>query len=876
MKPSTEGEANIEPSNIDDLVKGLGQIAENGYQLNDDYDKYLIEISKLLAHDDEFRSSNLYLASIQALELHFLPILTTLSNHRSNKSHIQLVITILANMTLPLECCSPGCLAINSIGSSMKIQNALLQYKKAFLANHESTALLVKFVRMYAINFNENITSKDRQKDLDTIIANNSLVLIRNLLHVPAEVELTQFEPYKSQRSQCPFGCPCCDGDNNPREEWQSIYRKLVWNLLAQGIDDAILSVLNLKDHQVLNQGLVQLITLLFKDQPVLKMQHILQSGRILRESSDDDLESDSSSSLQRSSSSSILSGESSSPSSSQSLAQIESNENEKWHSKTSDSGVSSEQRTSGDDTSSSREASDVRNENDPSKDEKLEGKEITNVSNASEVSDAHVVNIDSNEVQSDLPKENIIVQTATEPSISGANESKVSNSDASSSQPCSLDMAKQVTKQNALDTTVDVTATATTTSTTNVATTTTTITITTTVDASTANVTGSNEASCSDVVKRSNTREEQTSGISNGSSEEETRITRKVIKAHHRPVCQRNESDSSEEYNKKPQASNDTQCRKGRLQTNGYLPNLLRSKCSPSVCLEAAIVTTTRSSSSIASPVIAPWEKKKIYKSFPLDLDSFVPSNQDIGKLLKDFVYKFLHNSFAKLTLELSDQLIGRKINLDLSHFLWLISYFINLAVAIDLEYHHIESLLCPTIFGYLVYQGVTINEDLELLVLTKPMDCATSILREKRKMFLRKMHLIVSALRELFYAIIKYSQKCRGKEERLALKNLRYTLAEMTDLRQLLLLYIRSFVPTIHSKQFLVEAIITHHIAMILLEPVYLEGRFDLPLHLRQFATMQVMDQYGKVLQDFKTNSDFVNDCVLTLIHHGRFLLL
>lgn len=866
MKASTETESkskNIQlSSNMEDLVKRLGQevVETGGYQLSDEFDKCLNEISQLLAHDDEYRSNNLTLAAIEALELHFLPILTTLANYQSNKLHIQMIITILANMTLPLECCSPGCMAINSTGNSMKIQNALLQYKKAFLVNHESTALLVKLIRMYAIHYNENLTIGDGQKDLDTIIANNSLVLIRNLLHVPAEVELTQFEPYKAQRNQCPFGCSCCDGDNNPREEWQSIYRKLVWNLLAQGIDDAILSVLNLKDHQVFNQGLVQLITLLFKDQPVLKLQHILQSGRILRESSDDDLESDSSSSLQRSSSSSILSNESSSPSSSQSLAQIESNENEKWHSKTSDSGVSCEQRTSGDDTSSSREASDVRKENDAVKDEKIDEKEnLSNVSNASdEASDAHVVNIDSNEVQAELHKENMTQMSIV---VSSVETNEPFNGNISKSECLRDKTSTQMKTLRQKD--VDVSGDSGTKTTSK-------------VEVPGASVTGTNEttSACPDVVKRSKKREEQTSGISNGSSEEETRITRKVIKAHHRTVCQRNESDSSEEYNKKPQACSDSQSRKGRLQSSGYLPNMLRSKCSPSVCLEAAMVTITKSSSSIASPVIAPWEKKKIYKSFPLDLDSFVPSNEDIGKLLKDFVYKFLHNAFAKITLELSDQLIGRKINLDLSHFLWLISYFVNLAVAIDLEYHHIESLLCPTIFGYLVYQGVTMNEDLELLVLTKPMDCATTTLREKRKMLLRKMHLIVSALRELFHAIIKYSQKCRGKEERLALKNLRYTLAEMTDLRQLLLLYIRSFVPTIHSKQFLVEVIITHHIAMILLEPVYLEGRFDLPLHLRQFATMQVMDQYGKVLQDFKTNSDFVNDCVLTLMHHGRLI--
>lgn len=28
--------------------------------------------------------------------------------------------------------------------------------------------------------------------------------------------------------------------------------------------------------------------------------------------------------------------------------------------------------------------------------------------------------------------------------------------------------------------------------------------------------------------------------------------------------------------------------------------------------------------------------------------------------------------------------------------------------------------------------------------------------------------------------------------------------------------------------------------------------------------------MEQFGKVIEDFKTNSEFVNDCVFTMMHH------
>lgn len=37
-----------------------------------------------------------------------------------------------------------------------------------------------------------------------------------------------------------------------------------------------------------------------------------------------------------------------------------------------------------------------------------------------------------------------------------------------------------------------------------------------------------------------------------------------------------------------------------------------------------------------------------------------------------------------------------------------------------------------------------------------------------------------------------------------------------------------------------------------------------------LSRFATVDIMRQYGLLLEDFKHNGEFVNNCIFTMMHH------
>ena len=39
---------------------------------------------------------------------------------------------------------------------------------------------------------------------------------------------------------------------------------------------------------------------------------------------------------------------------------------------------------------------------------------------------------------------------------------------------------------------------------------------------------------------------------------------------------------------------------------------------------------------------------------------------------------------------------------------------------------------------------------------------------------------------------------------------------------------------------------------------------------IYFFRFATVEVMRQYGQLLEGFDSNSEFVNDCVFTMMHH------
>jgi timeless protein len=92
------------------------------------------------------------------------------------------------------------------------------------------------------------------------------------------------------------------------------------------------------------------------------------------------------------------------------------------------------------------------------------------------------------------------------------------------------------------------------------------------------------------------------------------------------------------------------------------------------------------------------------------------------------------------------------------------------------------------------------------------------------------------------------------------------------VTELRHLFLLLIRYFKPGVQSKQYLQDLVITNHVFLLLLEKISSNvgygGDFKMFEFVREFSSPLIMQQYGHLLEDFKNNGEFVNDCVFTMM--------
>ncbi|EDV99140.1 GH13197 [Drosophila grimshawi] len=271
-----------------------------------------------------------------------------------------------------------------------------------------------------------------------------------------------------------------------------------------------------------------------------------------------------------------------------------------------------------------------------------------------------------------------------------------------------------------------------------------------------------------------------------------------------------------------------------------------------------------------------APMDKKELRrkklvkrsKSSLINMKGLVqhtPTDDDISNLLKEFTVDFLLKGYNFLVEELHSQLLCNAVPIDTSHFFWLVTYFLKFAAQLELDMEHIDTILTYNVISYLTYEGVNLCEQLELNARQEGSDL---------RPYLRRMHLVVTAIREFLQAIETYSKVTHlSEDDRERLRHLQLQIASTTDLRCLFVLLLRRFNPSIHSKQYLQDLVVTNHILLLILDSAgKLEGGHTIGIanHISQFATLEVMHYYGILLEDFNNNGEFVNDCIFTMMHH------
>ncbi|CAH2104707.1 unnamed protein product [Euphydryas editha] len=265
--------------------------------------------------------------------------------------------------------------------------------------------------------------------------------------------------------------------------------------------------------------------------------------------------------------------------------------------------------------------------------------------------------------------------------------------------------------------------------------------------------------------------------------------------------------------------------------------------------------------------------KRKKIVKRYKANiinvqgLSHNTPTDDDISNVLKEFTVDFLLKGYNTLVRTLHTQILTNiHLEIDTSHFFWLVTYFLKFATQIELDLEHVCSVLSFDIISYLTAEGVNLCEQFELAIKLDGNDL---------KPIIRRLHLVVTAIREFMQAIEVYKKSahiCNDDKE--ALHKLQMKMCETEELRSLFVLLLRLYNPRYHSKQYLQDLIVTNHILLILIDNVVkmpdYKGEINMIDHIRQFSSPEIMYQYGLLLEDYEVNGEFVNDCVFTLMHH------
>lgn len=242
-------------------------------------------------------------------------------------------------------------------------------------------------------------------------------------------------------------------------------------------------------------------------------------------------------------------------------------------------------------------------------------------------------------------------------------------------------------------------------------------------------------------------------------------------------------------------------------------------------------------------------------------------PTDEDISNILKEFTVDFLLKGYGYLVQDLHAKLLNDlQLSIDTSHFFWLVTYFLKFAAQLELDLEHISPVLSYDIVSYLTFEGVNLCEQLELTSRQQGSDL---------KPYLRRIHLVVTAIREFLQALDVYKRSTHlSLEDREHIQTLQNQIGNTENLRHLFVLLLRCYNPNLQSRQYLQDLIVTNHILLLLLDNVSKQSEQKCSLrmveHIKQFATVDIMKQYGILLENFNDNGEFVNDCIFTMMHH------
>lgn len=246
---------------IDSTFSALGKAVGDDYNLSDRSLDALNEIyCELSCEDQTLRTFRRALGWGQYVQNDLIPFLINVKDPRL----IDMMIRVLVNLTMPVECLfTTEVMMRTEIGRNAvsDLTMLLISCKKSF-TDARATRAVVEHMK--------NIIDKGNNlliEQCDSI--NSCLLLLRNILHIPETTSSNRKE--RKNRSV-------------------SMQNEIIWHLFMISIDKLLLFLMSCSQRGFWSVTMVQLISVMYKDQQASKLQNLLNIWLedALSDSSDD------------------------------------------------------------------------------------------------------------------------------------------------------------------------------------------------------------------------------------------------------------------------------------------------------------------------------------------------------------------------------------------------------------------------------------------------------------------------------------------------------------------------------------------------------------------------------------------------------------
>ncbi|XP_050529066.1 protein timeless isoform X2 [Daktulosphaira vitifoliae] len=252
-------------------------------------------------------------------------------------------------------------------------------------------------------------------------------------------------------------------------------------------------------------------------------------------------------------------------------------------------------------------------------------------------------------------------------------------------------------------------------------------------------------------------------------------------------------------------------------------------------------------------------------------------PTEDQISHLLQKFTIHFLRNGFNTLIIEVYNQLNSNAHHhIDTSLYFWLLTYFCRFCKIVEIDLKIVRKIVSFQLISFMAHEGLKVLEHLMVAKRQKAHDIHLPV---------RHLHLVVMAIKEVIKTIEYYRQSVVGLSSiyedfinnlKIDLKNSGFnspdSISWAQDFKSLFALLIRHYDKDIQTIEYLQDLITTNHMVLIFFDNIkhFCNLKESIRAHVKKFAAPDIMLNYGLVLKNFITNDEFVNEAILTMMHH------